>query len=192
MTANGMKTSALTTLIAIVMLCISPMTTTAQRPADPPQGKERFDKDRFIKEQEAYITAQAHLTAKEAAAFFPLFREMQQKQRELFMRHGKLSRTKPQDNNQAKRLIKDMDNLELQIKQLQAKYHSKFYSVLPALKVLDCIKAEERFKHETMEKMARRHGKNGGENGGNRGDKNGNRGDKNGGKKFQKPQGDRK
>lgn len=181
MTTNGMKTSTLTTLLAIVMLCLSPVTISAQRPADPPQGKERFDKDRFIKEQEAYITAQAHLTSKEAAAFFPLFREMQQKQRELFMRHGKLSRTKPQDNNHAKSLIKDMDNLELQIKQLQAKYHSKFYSVLPALKVLDCIKAEERFKHETMEKMARRHNKNGEK-----------RGDKNGGKKFQKPQGDKK
>jgi Spy/CpxP family protein refolding chaperone len=181
MTANVTKKTTLTALIAIVILCLIPMTTAAQSPSAPPQGKERFNKERFIKEQEAYITAQAHLTSKEAAAFFPVFREMQQKQRELFMRHGKLSRTKPQDNNQAKRLIKDMDNLEVQIKQLQAKYHSKFYNVLPALKVLDCIKAEERFKHETMEKMARRHGKNGG-----------NRGEKNGGKKFNKPHGDKK
>lgn len=141
------------------MLCLGTGTASAQMPNEHKGKNEKFDKERFIKEQEQYITTQAHLTPKEAAAFFPLFREMQEKQRELFMKHRQLERTKVQNNNDAKQLIKNLDNLELQIKQLQIKYHSKFYSVLPAMKVLECIKAEERFKHETMEKMARRKGK---------------------------------
>lgn len=119
-------------------------------------SKEKtFDKEKFRKEQEQFIAAQAHLTEKEQAQFFPVFHKMQDEERELFMALGKLKRTQANSDKEAKELIKKIDNLDLQMKQLQMKYHTKFYDVLPATKVLACLKAEEQFKRQVMERMAR-------------------------------------
>ena len=114
-----------------------------------------FDKEKFMKEQEKFIASRAHLTEKEQAQFFPIFHKMQDEEREIFMAHGKLRRTQVHNDKEAKELIKKMDNLDLQMKQLQMKYHTKFYDVLPAMKVLECLKAEEQFKRQVMERMAR-------------------------------------
>ena len=120
------------------------------------RGKGRkFDKEKFMKEQEKFIATHANLTEKEQAQFFPVFHKMQDEERELFIAHGKLRRTEAHNDKEAKELIKKMDNLDLQMKQLQMKYHTKFYNVLPATKVLACLKAEEQFKRQVMERMAR-------------------------------------
>lgn len=115
----------------------------------------KFDKEKFMKEQEQFIATHANLTEKEQAQFFPIFHKMQDEERELFIAHGKLRRTEAHNDKEAKELIKKMDNLDLQMKQLQMKYHTKFCTVLPATKVLACLKAEEQFKRQVMERMAR-------------------------------------
>lgn len=115
----------------------------------------KFDKEKFRKEQEQFIATHANLTEKEQAQFFPIFHKMQDEERELFIAHGKLRRTEAHNDKEARELIKKMDNIDLQMKQLQMKYHTKFYTVLPATKVLACLKAEEQFKRQVMERMAR-------------------------------------
>lgn len=155
-----MKTKLLSYIILLFAACMCAQPMTAQ--LQSANGKEmmhgrkrKFDKEKFRKEQEKFIASQAHLTEKEQMAFFPVFHKMQDEERELFIAHGKLRRTEAHSDKEAKALIKKMDNLDLQMKQLQMKYHSKFYDVLPATKVLACLKAEEQFKRQVMERMAR-------------------------------------
>lgn len=117
--------------------------------------KRRFNPVQFAKDQEAFIMSKAQLTQQEATAFFPVFREMQNKQRELFKKTREYMRMKPQSDKEAAEIICKIDDLESQIKRIQAQYHNKFCKIIPATKVYNCIKAEEIFKHHAMENAAR-------------------------------------
>ena len=63
-------------LLTGVLVCLAeePQNTTPQK----------FSPEKFQAEMEQFITQQANLTADEAAKFFPIYREMQQKQRAVF------------------------------------------------------------------------------------------------------------
>ena len=90
--------------------------------ADEPQ---KFSPEKFQAEMEQFITKEACLTPEEAAKFFPLLREMHK--------------------NDCKKVVQQRDVYELELKNIQQTYHNKFFSVLPASKVYDVIKAEDRF-----------------------------------------------
>lgn len=141
-----------------IMLLLLTIAASAQNA----KGNERkFDPDKFRQEQEAFITKEAKLNTQEASRFFPLFREMQNKQRTLFHKQRQYAKSKPQNDKEAAKIIVDMDQTELQIKKLQTDYHNKFCKVIPATKVFLCLQAEEKFKRRIMDKMAsRRQGNN--------------------------------
>jgi len=67
-------------ILAIVTLMLGCMTMQAQNP----NANRKFDPARFEAELEQFITTSAGLSPNEASAFFPLYREMQKKQRSLF------------------------------------------------------------------------------------------------------------
>ena len=92
--------------------------------ADEPQ---KFSPEKFQADMEQFITQEACLTPEEAAKFFPLLREMHKKQRAIQMQIKKECKIKPE------------------LKNIQQTYHNKFFCVLPASKVYDVIKAEDRF-----------------------------------------------
>lgn len=125
------------------MLC-----TFAQQP--------KFDPQKFMREQEAFITKEARLTPQEAAAFFPIFRELQDKKRNLYNSIRGKGKPFPTDDAAAEQWIAKMDKTELQIKKLEAAYHIKFCKVIPAMKVCKCIWAEDKFKRMTMDNLAKR------------------------------------
>ena len=134
----------------IIMLLLLTVTVDAQN-AKP--NEKKFDPEKFMQEQEAFITKQAKLTTQESARFFPLFRELQNKQRTLFHKQRKYAKSKPQNDKEAAKIIAEIDQTELQIKKLQTDYHNKFCKVIPATKVFQCLQAEERFKRHIMDKM---------------------------------------
>lgn len=121
------------------------------------QGK-RFDPQKFTKDQEAFITKEARLTQQEANAFFPIFREMQQKERALFKQQRDLKRKNPQNDKEAAQIINELDNIEMQMTKIKQQYHSKFCKAISPVKVLQCINAEEKFKHFIMGNIANMHG----------------------------------
>lgn len=129
-------------------------TLTISTFAEAPEEQRKFNPEQFMKEQEGFISREAKLTPQEAQAFFPVFREMQDKQRALFIKQKQLSRSNPQDEKAAAELIKNIDNIEMQIKKLQIQYHAKFLKILPAIKVYKCIKAEEHHKQMIMDRMS--------------------------------------
>lgn len=111
--------------------------------AEEPQQK--FSPEKFQADMEAFITKEACLTPQEAAAFFPLYREMQKKQRVLYSQMQAEGMIKPASEKACKKLIQKRDQVELELKAIQQTYHNKFFGVIPASKVWEVIKAEDRF-----------------------------------------------
>lgn len=121
----------------------------------PPQQK--FSPERFQAELEQYITKHAGLTQKEAAKFFPIYKEMQAKQRAIFDRQRQLDKVKPADDKGCETAIKQRDEYDLELKRIQQTYHNKFLTVLSASKLYDVLKAESGF-HRQMLRNAGHHG----------------------------------
>ncbi len=120
------------------------------------QGKqERFDPHRFEVDLEQFITTDAGLNPQQAAKFFPLYREMQQKQRLLFNKMRQYQHVDFRDNKAAEKAIRECDLIDLEMKELQQTYHKKFCRLLPAGLVLKIIKADEKFHRMAFQRMAR-------------------------------------
>lgn len=124
------------------------LTISGQRP-------RKFDPQQFEKQLHQYIATEAGLTPGEAAAFFPLFDEMQRKQRLLFDKMRIYMHTNTDDNRASLKAIQAMDNNDLEIKKLQKEYHQKFCKVLPAGKVLQILKADDKFHRKAFMRMVR-------------------------------------
>ena len=110
--------------------------------------RPRFDPAKFQADLEQYITMKAALTPQEASTFFPLYREMMNKQRVLFASRGRYRHVDLNDDKACEEAIAKQDEADIQMKELQRKFHRKFMQVLPARKVLQIIKAEDRFHRQ--------------------------------------------
>lgn len=123
------------------------LTVAAQAPNSQPQ---RFSPEKFQADLEQYITKEACLTPQEAAKLFPVYREMQSKQRSVFERQRKLGWVKPADEKGCEKAIKQRDELDLELKRIQQTYHHKFLSIISASKLYDVINAEDRFHRQML------------------------------------------
>ncbi len=113
------------------------------------QGNRKFDPARFEADLEKFITAEARLTQSEAAKFFPLYREMRQKQMAYFKKDRNLFKNiKSNDNKACEKAIREHDANEIAIKKIQSTYHGKFLKVLSPSKILQIMKAEDKFHRQ--------------------------------------------
>ena len=115
-----------------------------------PQQAQQFSPEQFEKELQQFITKEAGLTPQEAAKFFPVYHEMQKKQRALFGRQQQLGRQKPSDEKGCEKAIRQRDEIELELKRIQQTYHNRLLSIVPASKLYDAIKAEDRFHRQKL------------------------------------------
>lgn len=118
------------------------------------ENKQKFSPAKFQAELEAFITKEACLTTNEANAFFPLFREMGKKQRGVYQKMRKLGFEKPKTEEECKNVIIQRDRMDMELKKIQQTYHNKFLEILPACKVFDVIKAEDRFHRRVLKKWS--------------------------------------
>ena len=81
------------------------------------EEQQKFSPEKFQADLEQYITTEAGLTNEEAAKFFPLYREMQQKQRVVYNKIHELFKL-PHDEASCKRAIQRRDQLEIELKQI--------------------------------------------------------------------------
>ncbi|MBO4812077.1 MAG: hypothetical protein J5552_11035 [Prevotella sp.] len=129
------------------------------RPQAGQQGaQQRFSPEKFDADMQDFITKEANLTPQEASKFFPVYKEMQEKQRVLFMRQSQVARTKPADEQGCLKAIKESDDIDLELKNIQKTYHKRFLDLLPASKVYDILQAEQRFYRHTMRSWGRGNG----------------------------------
>ena len=116
------------------------------------EEQQKFSPEKFQADLEQYITTEAGLTNEEAAKFFPLYREMQQKQRVVYNKIHELFKL-PHDEASCKRAIQRRDQLEIELKQIAQTYHNKFLRVIPASKVIGTIVAEDKFHRRVFRKF---------------------------------------
>ena len=114
------------------------------------QEQKKFSPEKFEADMEAFITTEAALTTQEAAHFFPLFREMHQKQRAVYDRMRQAGKEKPANDKSASEVIKECDKLAIEAKQIEQQYHNKMLKELSPVKVYQAIKAENRFHRQMM------------------------------------------
>ncbi|MCI6504411.1 MAG: hypothetical protein MSA13_07350 [Prevotella sp.] len=136
-------------ILCIIIMTITALTMSAE------QEEKKFNPQQFQRDQETFIIKEAKLTPQEATAFFPLFRELQNKQRALFSQQRKLERQRPSNDKDAEKIITAMNDIEMETAKLRSLYHKKFCKAISPMKVKACIRAEERFKHKMMERIAR-------------------------------------
>lgn len=119
------------------------------------QGEQpsKFSPKDFECQLKQFIIKEAGLTPQEASDFFPVYKEMQKKQRALYDRQRQIAKIKPVDEKGCEKAIREYDNIEIELKRVQQAYHLKFLDVLPASKVYDVIKAEYRFHRRMLKKM---------------------------------------
>lgn len=125
-------------VLPFCLLTFLPLTASATEP-------QQFSPEKFQADMEQFITKEAQLTSEEVAKFFPLYREMQQKQRTVWNQMKNLGRNKPADEAAIKKAVQKRDELELEQRRIIQTYHNKFFKVLPASKVYDVIIAETKF-----------------------------------------------
>ena len=116
------------------------------------EEQQKFSPEKFQADLEQYITTEAGLTNEEAAKFFPLYREMQQKQRVVYNKIHELFKL-PHDEASCKRAIQRRDQLEIELKQIAQTYHNKFLRVIPASKVIGTIVAADKFHRRAFRKF---------------------------------------
>jgi len=150
-----MKKTLATLMLSIITLGVS---------AQDQDKKGKFSPEKFDAQLQEYIANEAGLSQQEAADFFPVYKEMQQKQRPLFERLRKLGKDKPQDEKACQEAIRQHDELEIEMKKIQQTYHNRFMELLPASKVYNILKAEDRF-HRRMLRNWGHDGKHDGDKG---------------------------
>lgn len=119
------------------------------------QEQPRFSPEKFDAELQQFIVQEAHLTPQESARFFPVYKEMQRKQRAIYDRMRQLGKIKPQDEAGCQKAIQDRDNIDVELKRIQQTYHNKFLDILPASKVYDVIKAEDHFHRRMLKRWSK-------------------------------------
>lgn len=132
--------------LVILVLCAS-VSMSAQDGT-----RQKFSPEKFRAELEQFITKDACLTPTEASKFFPLYDEMNKKQRVIFDRMRQLGKNKPADDAGCRDVIKKRDQLDIELKKIQQTYHEKFLTVLSAGKLFDVIRAEEKFHRRMLKK----------------------------------------
>ena len=144
---NGnMKRIHLLLLTLAIALCLKAQDNAVQH---------RFSPEKFDADLREFITKEAKLTEQETAKFFPVYKEMQTKQREVFGKQKALAMSKPEGEKACKEAIRQRDENELEMKRIQQSYHEKFMKLLPASKVYAIMQAEDSF-HRRMLRMGSR------------------------------------
>ena len=113
-------------------------------------GQQKFSPEKFDADMEKFVTEQAKLTQQEADKFFPLFREMHQKQRAVYHKIRQATKQQPADDKACETTLKECDKLNIELRQIEQAYHLKMMKAVPAKKVYDAIMAENNFHRRMM------------------------------------------
>jgi len=114
------------------------------------QNRKPFDPMKFEADLEQFIATQAGLTPQESSQFFPVYREMRNKQRAFFGADKRHSHVDVTDDRACAKAIMERDNNEIAMKKLIRTYHNRFLEILPANKVFKVIKAEDDFHRRVL------------------------------------------
>lgn len=146
---NNMKT-LLPLLLALLFALATPATSNAQKDA-----KKRIDREAFFARRNAYITAEAGLTADEAAAFIPLENELQRRKFEVGRECRKLARKNRTQqgltDHERRELSNCLTETRLKEAQLEKEYIERFKKILSVEKLSKYQQAEAEFLRKFLQ-----------------------------------------
>ena len=136
--------------IIITCCLVMAATTTAW---GQQKGKQKLSQDEFRAKQMEFITREAELTPEEAARFFALYFELQEKKQVLGKKALKAIR-KENDSNlreaDYERLMDEAYEARIQTAQLEKEYYLRYKQVIPIRKLFHVHKAEMKFKRHLL------------------------------------------
>lgn len=142
------KQGVMRKVYSIIIVLMAALTVSAQE-------EQKFSPEKFDAELQKFITEEAKLSTQEVVKFFPVYHEMQSKQRALFERQRNLGNLMPQDEASCLKAVRERDETELEMKRIQKTYHERFLEFLPASKVYSILKAEDKFHRHMFRKFNR-------------------------------------
>ena len=119
------------------------------------QNQQKFSPEKFDAELHEFITSKAKLTPQEATKFFPIYKEMQGKQRAIYEKQRILGMQRPHDESSCLKAIRERDAIDLELKRIQQCYHEKFLEIMPASKLYEVLQAEDRFHRRMLRRFNR-------------------------------------
>ena len=118
------------------------------------QGRRAgFNKQEFRQRMQDYITKEANLTQEEAKAFFPIYNEYKDKQRQIHMSINKLKKNTPNNNDEKayEKCLMEMAELNAQMAGLDSVYYKKICKAISAEKFFKILNIEDRMHRKMLQ-----------------------------------------
>ena len=118
------------------------------------QGRRAgFNKQEFRQRMQDYITKEASLTQEEAKAFFPIYNEYKDKQRQIHMSINKLKKNTPNNNDEKayEKCLMEMAELNAQMAGLDSVYYKKICKAISAQKFFKILNIEDRMHRKMLQ-----------------------------------------
>ncbi len=145
-------------LVMLLVACCAVLPMGAQQQDRKPQ---RLTPEEFRAKHEAFITEKAKLTPQEAAKFFPLYFELQEKKKELNKEPHQLfpqGKKGELSEEECEKILRAVADSKIETAQLEKKYLDKFKEILTYKKILQVQRAETYFYRELLKNVNHRHG----------------------------------
>lgn len=138
----------------ILLICALALSTALA--AQPHRGK--FNPEEFKARLENFITAETGFTPAEAQAFYPIYHEMKEKQRNLQREIFRLKKNAPDSNASDKDfalVIQKIKDLGAEMAGLEVTYYKKMCKAVSPRKVYAAMQAEDKFHRKMLEGFGR-------------------------------------
>lgn len=140
-------------IVLLLIVCgVAPLLRAAGGP------EQHLTPEEFRAKQQAFITERAGLTKEEAAKFFPVYFELQDRKKQLndeawqLIRSGKNEKT---TEAQYGEILEGVYDARIASDRLDKTYFEKFKKILPCKKIYLVQRAEMRFHRELLKGMNR-------------------------------------
>lgn len=116
-------------------------------------GARGFNKQEFRQRVENYITKEANLTQEEAKAFFPIYNEYKDKQRQIHVSINKLKKNTPNNNDEKayEKCLMEMAELNAEMAGLDSVYYKKICKAISAQKFFKILNIEDRMHRKMLQ-----------------------------------------
>ena len=121
-------------------------------------GATGFNKQEFRQRMQGFITKEASLTEEEAKAFFPIYNEYKDKQRQIHMSINKLKKNTPNSNDEKayEKCLMEIARLNAEVAGLDSVYYKKICKAISAQKFYKILGIEDRMHRRMLQNYNRK------------------------------------
>lgn len=139
----------------LLVFALASAVTFAQNNGDVTMsgGAHGFNKQEFRQRMQGFVTKEVNLTEEEAKAFFPIYNEYKDKQRQIHMSINKLKKNAPQNNDEKayEKCLMEMARLNAEMAGLDSVYYKKICKAISAEKFFKILNIEDRMHRKMLQ-----------------------------------------